>query len=62
MNWIEIDKNLNNMIKLYRDREKLYADVQLKYRWSKSQTQAALDPLIFRIDYAPNKENINVYD
>ena len=50
------------MIKLYSDREKLYADVQLKYRWSKSQTQAALDPLIFRIDYAPNKENINVYD
>jgi len=57
MNWLEIDRNLNSMIRLYSDREKLYADVQLKYRWSESQTRDALDPLVFRIDYAPNNES-----
>lgn len=50
MNWIEIDRVLRNMVSIYKDRTKLYADVKKKFAWNNNQTKAALDPIVNKMD------------
>ena len=50
MNWIEIDRVLRNMVSIYKDRTKLYADVKKKFAWNNSQAKAALDPIVNKMD------------
>ena len=50
MNWIEIDRVLRNMVSIYKDRAKLYADVKKKFAWNNNQAKAALDPIVNKMD------------
>lgn len=50
MNWIEIDRVLRNMVSIYKDRAKLYADVKRKFAWNNNQAKAALDPIVNKMD------------
>ena len=50
MNWIEIDRVLRNMVFIYKDRAKLYADVKKKFAWNNNQAKAALDPIVNKVD------------
>ncbi len=46
MNWMEIDKILHSMISIYSDKELLYSDVKKKFKWTDSQVEAAVGPLL----------------
>tara|TARA_R110001606_G_scaffold92837_2_gene206183 strand:- start:41 stop:283 length:243 start_codon:yes stop_codon:yes gene_type:complete len=50
MNWMEIDKLLYSMISIYSDKDLLYSDVKKKFGWTDSQVQAAVGPLLQRVE------------
>ena len=48
MNWIDIDKNIINMMQIYKDKDKLLADIKKLYNWNDSQVKCAVEPLLNR--------------
>ena len=44
MNWLEIDRTIVNMMGIYTDRDKLFADVKQRFSWNDSQVIAAVEP------------------
>ena len=48
MNWIDIDKNIINMMQIYNDKDKLLADIKKLYNWNDSQVKCAVEPLLNR--------------
>jgi hypothetical protein len=48
MNWLEIDRTIVNMMGIYTDRDKLFADVKQRFSWNDSQVIAAVEPLLKR--------------
>lgn len=48
MNWIEIDKMLYRMIERHDTVEAVYREAEKHFKWDRSQTQAAVDPLLLR--------------
>jgi len=48
MNWIDIDKNIINMMAIYDDKDKLFTDVKKLYNWNDSQVKHAIEPLLKR--------------
>ena len=51
MNWIDIDKNIISMMKIYTDKEALYKDIKKLYKWNDSQVEQAVGPLLERWDW-----------
>jgi hypothetical protein len=48
MNWIDIDKNIINIMAIYDDKDKLFTDVKKLYNWNDSQVKYAVEPLLKR--------------
>jgi hypothetical protein len=48
MNWIEIDKMLYRMIERHSTAEDVYKEAEKQFKWDRSQSKAAVDPLIKR--------------
>ena len=48
MNWIDIDKNIINMMQIYEDKDKLFSDIKKLYNWNDSQVKYAVEPLLNR--------------
>ena len=51
LNWIQIDKQIISMMRVIRDKDKLYEDVKHVFKWNDSQVEAAVRPLIVRWDW-----------
>ena len=60
MNWMEIDKLLYSMISIYSDKDLLYSDVKKKFGWTDSQVQAAVGPLLQRVELKKIEEPIPI--
>ena len=54
MNWIEIDKWLVTLMQASNDDEQLYKDAMKKFSWSRSQAEAAIQPLQKRYTFERN--------
>ena len=48
MNWIEIDKMIVGLIQAGNDHEQIHKDMMKQFKWSRSQAEAAIKPLIAR--------------
>jgi hypothetical protein len=48
MNWIEIDKILHNIINRHDNLEDAYQEAEKQFKWNRSQSKAAIDPLLKR--------------
>ena len=48
MNWIEIDKILYNIIARHDNTADMFKEAQAQFKWSKSQAEAAIQPLLKR--------------
>lgn len=48
MNWIEIDKMIVSLIQAGNDHEQIHKDMMKQFKWSRSQAEAAIKPLIAR--------------
>jgi predicted transcriptional regulator YdeE len=66
MNWIEIDKILYCMIERHNTVEDVYKEAEKQFKWDRSQSRAAVDPLIKRhskqlsvIDAPPKKTRVS---
>jgi hypothetical protein len=51
MNWIEIDKMLYAMISRHTALDDIYIEAETQFTWSRSQSMAAIDPLLKRLDW-----------
>lgn len=51
MNWIEIDKILHNIINRHDSIEDVYVEAEKQFRWNRSQSKAAIDPLLKRHNF-----------
>ena len=49
MNWMQIDKEIYLLIKISKSRETLYNEVKRKFKWTDSQVEAAVGPLLRRM-------------
>jgi hypothetical protein len=54
MNWIEIDKMLYVMIARHTALDDIYIEAEKQFTWSRSQSMAAIDPLLNRLDWKPD--------
>jgi hypothetical protein len=48
MNWIEIDQILYKIILKNDSIENIYTEAEARFKWNRSQTRDAVDPLIKR--------------
>jgi hypothetical protein len=48
MNWIDIDKMLYKMIDRHDNIVDVYAEAEKQFKWDRSQSTAAIDPLVKR--------------
>lgn len=48
MNWIEIDKILYNIIARHDDTEDMLKEAEKQFKWNRSQSEAAIKPLLKR--------------
>jgi hypothetical protein len=49
MNWIEIDRVLYRIIARHTNQEDMFAEAEKQFKWNRSQSEAALLPLLKRI-------------
>lgn len=52
MNWLEIDKILYGIIAQHNAVEDMLLEAEKKFKWSRSQSEAAVKPLLNRITAA----------
>lgn len=48
MNWLDIDKVLQNIIMRHIDTESMLKEAEAQFKWNRSQSEAALLPLLKR--------------
>jgi len=48
MNWIEIDKILVGIAERHDNTEDMFAEVEKQFKWTRSQSEAAINPLLKR--------------
>jgi hypothetical protein len=51
MNWIEIDKILYAIILRHTALDDIYAEAEKQFTWSRSQSMAAIDPILERLNW-----------
>ena len=56
MNWIEIDKILYNIIERHNNTADIYTEAEKHFNWSRSQSKAAIDPILNRMEWKPHDQ------
>jgi len=51
MNWIEIDRILYRIIARHTNQEDMFAEAEKQFRWNRSQSEAAIKPLLKRNNF-----------
>ena len=56
MNWIAIDEILYSIISRHSNLEDMLLEVEKQFKWSRSQSEAAVKPLLKRMPTANTKK------